>query len=460
MSGTVEQARPAAWERLLRAFAPVRAGEGRRALLMLANVFLLLCAYYFIKPAREGWLSVSELLGLTKLELKAFSGLSQAVLLALIVPWHARWTDRVRGASLIVRVNLVLAACLVVFWLLQPGLLIGSSSWMGLVFYLWAGMFAVFVVAQFWAFAADLYTEEDGRRLFPFIAIGATGGAVAGSWIAGRLTGGFGLDAFTLLLLAAGLLVATVVLTVLCSRGAESAAPAATPAPEEAEPAGPGAYGLIFRSRYLLAVAGVVVLFNQVNTTGENVLFGAVQSALAEEAAERGLEAGPELDQFLRNGTTAFYGDLYFWVNLTGFLLQAFVASRLLQFGGVKAILLALPVVSAIGYAAMLALPVLGVIRLMKIAENSTNYSLNNTARHVLWLPVTRAEKYKAKPAVDTIFARLGDALAALVVLGGTRLLGLGTSHFFAINLGLVAIWVLVALVVVRERRRLLAQAA
>ena len=136
-------------------------------------------------------------------------------------------------------------------------------------------------------------------------------------------------------------------------------------------------------------------------------------------------------------------------------LLQALVASRLLKYGGFAAILLAMPVIALASYTTMALLPVLAVVKVMKIAENSTDYSINNTARHVLWLPVTAEMKYKGKPTIDTLFVRMGDGLAALTVLIGVQVLALSTGAYFAFTVALALAWIVLALVVVRENRRL-----
>jgi len=157
---------------------------------------------------------------------------------------------------------------------------------------------------------------------------------------------------------------------------------------------------------------------------------------------------------FIRDGTTAFYGNFYFWVNIVALLLQAFVASRLLKYGGFAAILLILPVIALMSYSVMALLPVLAVVKLMKIAENATDYSLNNTSRHVLWLPVSSAMKFRGKPAIDTLYVRLGDGLAAITVLVGVHVLALATAEFFVFNVFLVLCWLVAAVLLVREHRR------
>ena len=100
-------------------------------------------------------------------------------------------------------------------------------------------------------------------------------------------------------------------------------------------------------------------------------------------------------------------------------------------------------------------MPVLLIVKIMKIAENATDYSINNTARHVLWLPLDAETKYKGKPTIDSLFVRIGDGVAALTVLVGVGLLALRMSYFFMLNMVLVAIWIVFAIVVIREYRHL-----
>jgi len=97
---------------------------------------------------------------------------------------------------------------------------------------------------------------------------------------------------------------------------------------------------------------------------------------------------------------------------------------------------------------------------MMKIAENATDYSLNNTSRHVLWLPVSSSLKFRAKPAIDTIYQRVGDALAAITVLLGVHVFMLSTSDFFAFNVTLVLLWLVAGWMLLKEHRKATATAA
>ncbi len=450
--------KPSKLERFLGIFTDVKAGEGVTALLMFVNVFLILCAYYFIKPMREGWIAVSDIGGLSKMEVKAYSSFGQSVALIPIMWFFGRLSARYRRSALITRSTFFCMLNLAVFWAIQPGFLIENLPYSGVVFYLWVGMFGVFVVAQFWAFAADIYTEERGSRMFPLIAVGATSGATCGSWITEILvkSGIFGTE--WLLMVAIVPLMASIILYRLVDirmpqqtfETKSSAAPSSG-----FEDSGSSAISIIFSSRFLLATAVITLILSWVNTNGENLLFRVVQEFLKEQALRDNISEPNKLLAFTRDGTTAFYGDFYFWVNLVALLLQAFVASRLLKYGGFGVILLTMPVVALVSYTAMAFVPVLAIVKIMKIADNSTDYSINNTARNVLWLPVSAEMKYKGKPTIDSLFVRIGDGIAALTVLVGVQVLALSTQSFFVLNVGLVFIWIALAYVVIREYNRM-----
>ncbi len=458
-------------ERFLRLFTDVRPGEGKDALLMFANVFLILCAYYFIKPLREGWIMVSEVAGLEQMEVKAYTYFGQILLLVLAIAWYSGLVNRWPRAKLITWVTLFCMSNLVLFWFLQPDFFFGHLPVSGIVFYLWVGMFGVFVVAQFWAFAADVYSDEQGRRLIPMVAIGATAGAAFGSQITQFLVeGGFadlletlGLEALaalarrilvteSLLLLALIPLGASIVLTRIVDRRQGSPGP-----PEKSEEAPASAFGglsLVLSSRFLLAVTIITLLLNWVNTNGEFLLTRVLEAALESQAEAEGLTEAEAVRQFMYAGTAAFYGNFFKLVNVVALLLQAFVASRLLKYGGFGAILMLLPVVALTSYATMALVPILFMVKLMKVAENATDYSINNTARHVLWLPLPSDVKFKGKTTIDSLFVRLGDGMATLTVLVGVRGLGLATAGFFVFNVALVLVWIVFGLVVVRDHRR------
>jgi len=360
-------------------------------------------------------------------------------------------------------VTLFCISNMVIFWFLQPDYFFDQLPLSGIIFYLWVGMFGVFIVAQFWTFCADIYSDESGKRLIPVIAIGATLGAVAGSDIVDILVGSDVIATEMLLLIATLPLFASIAISRKVDAHHNSHPVAEieednSVAAEKSETQGLGfllsGARLVVLSRFMLAAAVVTLLTNWVNTNGENLLFQVVQETLNGIAVDRNITDPHEALEFTRSGTTKFYGNFYFWVNVIALLLQALVVSRLIKVGGFATIALMLPVIALISYTLMALIPILIIVKLMKIAENATDYSVNNTARHVLWLPVDSAMKFKGKPAIDTLYVRMGDGLAALTVLIGIHWLSLSTQQFFIFNIALVIIWLVFTIILIQEHRK------
>ncbi len=443
-------------DRFLSAFTNIKANEGRTSLLLLANIFLILVAYYLIKPVREGWLAVSVIEGFSKVEVKAISAFGQTVLLLAILPTYSRIASRWSRRQLVTRSGVFFGTLLLVFWLLHPGFLFGRVPYSGVLFYFFVGIFNVTLVAQFWAFAADIYGEERGKRLFPLVAIGAAGGAVCGSILGERLVRLDWLGAYELIPLALIPLAASVWLARIIDERGNYGAPTAWTTrrwEQAAAPSNDGPFKPIFSQRYLAAAAILILTFNWVLTSGDIILFGFVQEAL-----EAQYDGSTDLTRYIETYTTAFYGDLYFWINLFGLLLQAFVVSRLMRLGGFGLLIITTPVIAITAYASMLIVPVIAVIKFMKIAEVSSNHSINNTARQMLWLPTTKSVLYQTKTAVDTLFVRLGDGLAALTVLIGTRVWQVDLKVYLVINILLGFAWLALARYVLKEHKRLSAE--
>jgi AAA family ATP:ADP antiporter len=140
--------------------------------------------------------------------------------------------------------------------------------------------------------------------------------------------------------------------------------------------------------------------------------------------------------------------------------VQLFLVSRILKYAGLRIAILVLPVIAFGGYLILAIAPILAVVRWAKTAENATDYSLQNTVRQVLFLPTTREEKYKAKQAIDSFFVRAGDVLSAALVFAGVTWLSFHTEHFALVNLCLVAVWIVLAVLIGREHRKLTKQAS
>lgn len=426
-------------EKFLGLFAEVKRGEAGPALLLTLNIFLILTAYYIIKPVRESLILKAE----GGAELKAYAGAFQAGLFLIIVPLYGRLAGAVSRRRLINAVNLFFMANLVLFWILARGV-----PNLGLVFYLWVGIFNMMVPSLFWSFANDIYTNEQGKRLFAIVAFGASAGAAAGGVITRFLVEPLGV--FQLLLLSAAILGVGLAITNAVDRRAETETEPEEPLEVKVDTAGGGAFQLVAASRYLLAIALLMLVLNWVNSNGEYLLGAKVGELALAEAESQGL-TGAAAETFKENRLAGFYGGFYSWVNAIALLMQAFLVSRIIKYIGVRSALLILPIISFAGYALLTLVPILSIIRISKIAENSTDYSLQNTLRHALFLPTTKQEKYKAKQAIDTFFVRAGDALHAGLVYAGTTWWAFRTQDFALVNLVLVAGWIFLAVLIGRE---------
>lgn len=499
-------------DRLLRLFTDVRSGESKTALLLTLNIFLILTAYYSIKPVREALILEGG-----GAELKSYLSAGQAILLLGAVPAYGALAGRMPRRRLINIVTSFFAACLGLFFL--AGQLGAPLLVQGVVFFLWIGIFNLMVIAQFWSFANDIYTQAEGERLFPIVAFGASFGAVAGSFLSGRiiqLVGVYQPMILAAILLLLGLLISNYVdsrerrrtesdLPDSLTTGAMPAASQDVPieevrkaltgaiplddvvktmtgelrvedirkAVELEKPAPPPTdarerlearvreidlagdedpFKMVLRCRYLLMIALLMLFVNWVNTTGEYIL-GSVVSDTAAQAVAAGRSGGLSQGEYIG----AFYSSFFAVVNALALFLQLFVVSRVLKYLGVKLALTMLPLISLGAYSLLAFYPILSYVRWAKTTENATDYSLQNTVRNVLFLPCTREQKYKAKQAIDSFFVRAGDVLSALIVFVGTTYLAMRASHFAIFNIALVVLWLMLAVLIGREYRRLVA---
>jgi AAA family ATP:ADP antiporter len=411
-------------DRALSMFTDVRPGEATTALLLLANIFVLLVCYAILKTVREPLI----LLG-GGAEVRSYAAAGQALLLIGFVPLYSWFANKVGRGTLLVGVGLFFIAGLELF----AAAVAAGLPYVGVVFFIWLGIFNISLVAQFWSFANDIYNKDAGARLFPIIMVGMTAGAPLGSFIAARLFRS-GIGPASMLHLGAALLVVSTCIYLHLHRHAERRRPA--PAPMQTTS---GGFRLVLGNRYLRLIAALVVLLNVVNTTGEYLVARLLSHHVSELA-----QMDPGFDKQAYIG--AFSGEYQFWVNVVALLMQAFLTSRLVKYAGLRGVLLALPLIALGGYAIIAAGAGFSLVRWIKTAENATDYSVMNTGRQLLWLPTSRDEKYKAKQAIDTFFVRTGDVISAGVVFMGANLLHLTVSQFAALNVAFTVMWLMVGL--------------
>ena len=431
-------------ERAISPIADVRREEIPTALLMTLLMFLVLGAYYLLKTAREVFILTDG-----GAEVKSYSSAGQALLLLVLVPAYAAFASKVNRGKLVTWVTLFFASNLVLFILaVQAGLRVG------IVYFLWVGIFNVMVIAQFWAFANDIYTPEQGKRIFPLVGVGSSLGAWLGSLRAGdsgraRRTDAPAHRRRPPRWSSARSLQRRIDRRAAAAEKKEQREASDTPLGRS------GAFELIRKDRYLLLIALLTVVLNVVNTSGEYLL-GRYVVEQAAATYGTGPEAAADRERFVGE----VYGRLFSTVNLVGFLLQMFVVSRVFKFLGVGRALFIHPLVALTGYLLMLRAPSLQLIGVVKVADNSLDYSLGNTLKQALWLPTSREAKYKAKQAVDSFFMRAGDVISAGIVFTGERL-ALAVPAFAIANVVLAGAWLgIVAMLSAATRAQIDAKAA
>ncbi len=421
---------PTPLDRASRIVSDVRSGEALTALLFASALFVGLFAYYVLKTVRE-----PLILATGGAEVKTYATAIQAVALMGLVPLYGALARRVSRRTLVLGTQVFFLVAVECFALLA-GL---RLPYLGIIFYVFLGVYVLTSVAQLWALANDVYPHAQGTRLFPLVALGAPLGSAAGALFASRLFDGSGAIS-TLIHASAGLLLLQWILLRAVLARPEAARPA--PALD-----GPGGFRLVWQSGYLRWVALLVVLLNLVNTTGEFLLSRAVldEAARALESATASGVTVEDARAFRTDFIGSAYGDFYFAVNVTSVLVQIFLASRLARRFGMRGVLLALPIVALGTYGlAAIGLPFM-VFRALKITENATDYSIQNTGKALLWLPTSRDEKYKAKQVVDAYFMRFGDVLSALLVFVAATLLTLDGRVLAIVNAGFSLLAIAVA---------------
>jgi AAA family ATP:ADP antiporter len=376
----------------------------------------------------------------------SYSGAILAALFLVIVPLYGSLASRVNRVRLINYVTLFFVTNLLLFFTL--GNVGGPTAALGITFYLWLGIFNVMVVAQFWSFANDIYTEEQGKRLFAIIGFGASTGAIVGPIITRSLIGGLG--EFPMMLISAAILLACLALTNIVHGREKNRASSRREQSAEQPLRREGGFKLVLSQKYLLLIGLLTLAVQLVNTNG-NYILNDTLAQMARTAVADGTAGGLSEGQVI----VSYMAGTDFWQNLLVVFIQFFLVSRIFKYLGVGGALFIMPMISFTSYSLFAAMPVLALIRIAKITENATDYSLQNTVRRALFLPTSREAKYKALQAVETFFWRAGDMLSAIVTFVVVQMLGLGVRSYAGINLALIVIWFMIAFGLYRENHRL-----
>jgi len=392
----------------------------RRALgWSLLYVFAVLSAYYVLRPIRDAmgvqggvenlpWLFTGTLVAMIALN-PPFALLVKRLPRTRFIAWTYRFFA----------LNLLLFA-------LVPH----DNVWVGRAFFIWLSVFNLFVVSVFWALMVDVFDSEQGKRLFGFIAAGATLGAIAGSTITVSLVKAVGT---TTLFFASIVLLEIAVL-------AARRLPVTTRTEAEEAPIGGGVLAGIshtFRSPYLLNVCLFMVLFT---LTATFLYFQ--QAAIAR-------------DYFAdRASRTAFFAQVDLLVNVLTLAIQIFFTARILKRFGVAFTLGILPMLSIVGFAALALAPTIAVLVVLQVVRRAGNFALARPTRELLYTVLPREDKYKAKSFIDTVVYRAGDQIGSWSYLLLSSF-GLGIAGIALAAVPLSAAWLGSAVWLGRRQARL-----
>lgn len=308
-------------------------------------------------------------------------------------------------------------------------------EWVARSFFVWLSVMNLFIVSVFWSFMADLFTPEQGARLFSIIAAGGSSGALVGPLITTGLT---------FVVPVSALMLASMLFLTLCLGcvyrldrwGREQSAH------DQSRPGDPlrGSFlagiRLTMLSPYLLGICGYLAFLTMTAT-----FLYLEQTRLVSEYLDQ-----PE-------ARTRLFSSLDFTTGLLTWLTQIFVTTRVISRFGLVAPLLFLPVISLIGFLGIALWPTLGVYVVFSVLRRVGEYALSKPAREVLFTVVSREEKYKAKNFIDTAISRGGDASTGWLVTG-VRALGATTAHIALACVPLMIAWAWLATVLAREEKR------
>ena len=304
-----------------------------------------------------------------------------------------------------------------------------DHTWIARTYYVWVSVFNFFIVAVFWSLMADVFTREQAGRMFGFIAAGASTGGLLGPLLAGRLA--VPLGTINLLLISASLLATSLFFMTRVIHWHRLFG-AGTRGHETDRPLGGGvlaAFHQVVRSPYLLGIALFVILLSWVTT----FLYLEQQAFVA-----RVFHTSDE--------RTRFFSDVDFWVQCLSLITQLFIFGRLYRWVGHRAMLVSVPLLMIVGYAAFAIAPtfplLVGVLAVRRIGE----YAIVRPCRDSLFTVCTREEKYKAKSLIDTFIYRAGDATSASTFKLLTSGLGLSTAGVGWVGALISLLWAILAI--------------
>ena len=419
-------------KKLFTKIVDVKPEEIRALWLGFILFFVVLAGYYVIRPIRDN-------IGATQFE--NLWWMFTVVLVAMIVAnaLFSMIVARMSRRKFIPIAYRFFILNLVIFFVLMQFMPPGKQPWVDGCFFVWVSVFNLFATAVFWGFMTDIFTNEQGKRLFGFIAVGGSLGGMLGPLITASLV--HRVSTGVLLLICAGMLeVAAQSIRFFPAEFRRHDSRLAGDAAAAEKPIGGNFWdGVthICKSPYLFGLFLFILLYTLTSTWTYFQQSELTKVGIVDKAAR-----------------TAFFAKLDLSVNTLTLLLQIFLTGRLMKFLGVTVTLLFMPVLSLFGFAAMGLVPVLAVLAVFQVARRASTFAFMRPAREVLFTVLRREDKYKAKSFIDTFGYRCGDQFGAWSY-GGMQALGLGLSTISYIAIPVVACWCALGVWLGRKQRAL-----
>jgi len=427
--------------RRLRRLVDVRENEVHALFWACAYFFSLLCAYYILRPLRDEMGIAGGVKNLPWLFTGTFLGMLAAV--PLFSAAVARYPRRVFIPLAYRFFALNILGFFALFW---SGI---GTEWVARAFFIWSSVFNLFVISVFWSYMADLFRNEQGRRLFGFIAAGGSLGALAGPALTATLAGPLGTR--NLLLVSAVLLEFAVLCVNRLNRWSAAQHPASEPgAPRAMGHSGPSpdgdarigggilaGFGNVARSRYLSGIALFILLFTLTST-----FLYLEQARIVRDSSD---------DPALR---TATFAQIDLLVNGLTLAIQTLLTGRLIRRLGVGVALAIVPLLTGAGFALLAAAPQLTVLMIFQGLRRAADYAVTRPAREILFTVVPREDKYKSKNFIDNVVYRGGDAASGWL-FAGLGALGFGLGAMAGAVLAASMAWCGLAAWLARRQERL-----
>jgi len=417
--------------RIFAKIVDVKPNEVRALWLGFIFFFVVLAGYYVIRPVRDN-------IGATQFE--NLWWMFTVVLVAMIGA-NALFSMIVAGMS---RRRFIPIAYrffilnLLIFFVLMQFMPPGKQRWVDGCFFVWVSVFNLFATAIFWGFMTDIFTSEQGKRLFGFIAVGGSLGGILGPIITTSLV--HHVSTGVLLLICAGMLeIAAQSVRFFPSDFRRHDSKSAEDENAERPIGGKFWDGVtnICKSPYLFGLFLFILFYTLTSTWAYFQQAELTKTGFVDRAAR-----------------TAFFAKLDLSVNTLTLLLQIFLTGRLMKFLGVTVTLLFMPVLSLFGFAAMGLAPVLTVLAVFQVVRRASTFAFMRPAREVLFTVLRREDKYKAKSFIDTFGYRCGDQFGAWSY-GGMQALGLGLSTISYIAVPVIACWCALGIWLGRKQHQL-----